>query len=99
MVLRLTSALSAQMAYAATVSELVVRSEERLDSLEALPFTSLVLGSTADTITIRGVEYLRSATITKVTGLLYELQVTLARLDGGSGPSFTVTSYSAAQWY
>ena len=49
MVLRLTSALTAQMEYAATSSELVVRSEEPLDSLEALPFTSLVLGTTIDT--------------------------------------------------
>lgn len=98
MVLRLTTALSAQMQYAATASELVVRSQERLDSLEALPFSSLVLGTTSDTITVLGVQYLRTAVISQVTGLLYQIQVTLTRLDGGSGPSFTVTSYSAAQW-
>ena len=70
MVLQLTTALSRQMEYAATASELVVRSEERLDSLEALPFTSLVPGTTVDTITIHGVPYLRTAAVTSVTGLL-----------------------------
>jgi prepilin-type N-terminal cleavage/methylation domain-containing protein len=98
MVLKLTSALTAQMEYAATASELVVRSEERLDSLEALPFSSLVLGTTSDTLTIRGAQYLRSAAITEVTGLLYQLSVTLTRLDGGDGPGSAVTSYAAAQW-
>jgi prepilin-type N-terminal cleavage/methylation domain-containing protein len=98
MVLKLTTALSAQMEYAATASELVVRSEERLDSLEALPFTSLVLGTTVDTVTVNSVAYARTAAITLVTAILYQLQVTLTRVDGAEGPSFTVTSYASAQW-
>lgn len=98
MVLKLTTALSAQMEYAATSSELVVRSQERLDSLEALPFASLSLGTKSDTITVRGVPYLRRVTITAVTGLLRQIQVTVARLDGGNGPQSSVTSYAAAPW-
>ena len=97
MVLRLTSALTAQMEYAATASELVVRTEERLDSLERMPFDSLVAGVTKDTLTIRGRTYVRTTTVSAVTGLLKELQVSLARASG-SGPSSTVTSYAAAQW-
>lgn len=98
MVLQLTGALTAQMEYAATASELVVRSEERLDSLESLPFASLTLGTKLDTLTVHGVAYTRTVAVTQVTGLLYQLQVSLGRLDGGAGPSFTVTSYAAAQW-
>ena len=98
MVLKLTGALSAQMEYAAKASELVVRSEERLDSLEALPFASLVSGATEDTVTIRGASYRRSTVVAPVTGLLYQLQVSLDRVDGGEGPAFNVTSYAAAPW-
>ena len=98
MVLKLTGALSAQMEYAAKASELVVRSEERLDSLEALPFASLASGATEDTVTIRGAIYRRSTVVAPVTGLLYQLQVSLDRVDGGEGPAFTVTSYAAAPW-
>lgn len=98
MVLKLTGALSAQMEYAAKASELVVRSGERLDSLEALPFASLVSGTSEDTVTIRGAIYRRSTVVAPVTGLLYRLQVSLDRVDGGEGPAFTVTSYAAAPW-
>jgi len=97
-VLRLTTALSARMGYAATSSELVVRTQERLDSLEALPFVSLVPGTKADTITVRGVPYLRSVQITSITAILYQLQVTLAPLDGSAGPSSDASSYAAAPW-
>jgi len=97
-VLKLTGALTAQMEYAATTSELVVRSEERLDSLEQEPFASLTLGTRSDTLTVRGRVYVRTATVTTVTGLLKQIQVTLTRADGGQGPSLTVTSYAAALW-
>jgi prepilin-type N-terminal cleavage/methylation domain-containing protein len=98
MVLSLTTALSTRMQYSAVASELAVRSQERLDSLESLPFASLTVGTKVDTITVQGVQYVRTVVVTPVTGLLYELQVTLVRLDGGSGPSSTATSYAAAPW-
>lgn len=98
MVLSLTSALSKRMEYSALASEVAVRSQERVDSLEALPFDSLTLGTTADTITIQGVQYVRTVVITAVTGLLYQVQVTLVRLDGEAGPTSTTTTYAAAAW-
>jgi prepilin-type N-terminal cleavage/methylation domain-containing protein len=98
MVLRLTTALSARMEYSATASEVAVRSQERLDSLESLPFDSLALGTTADTLTIQGAQYVRTVVVTSVTGILYQIQVTTVRMDGEAGPSSAATSYAAGHW-
>ena len=98
MVLQLTGALSRQMEYAAKSSELVARAQERLDSLEALPFDSITVGTRQDTLTVRGIPYVRQATITSVTGLLRQIDVSLAPLTAGQGPSFSATSYAAARW-
>jgi prepilin-type N-terminal cleavage/methylation domain-containing protein len=98
MVLDLTRSLSREMRYAATTSELVVRAQERLDSLESLSFDSLTVGTVGDTLTIEGVAYQRTVTISSVTGLLYQLDVTLSPVTAGDGPSYATTSYSAAHW-
>ena len=98
MVLRLTTALSRQMEYAAATSELVVRTEERLDSLESLPFDSLTLGSRSDTLTVRGIAYRRTVSVTAVTGLLRQIAVTMSRADGQAGASSSMTSFAAAPW-
>lgn len=98
MVIQLTSALGRQMAYSAKASELVVRTEERLDSLEALDFDSISVGTTMDTLTVAGTRYGRTVGISLVTGILYQIDVTLAPLSGGSGPSYSATTYRAATW-
>lgn len=97
-VLRLTVSLSARMEYAATASELGVRAQERLDSLESLPFDSLTLGTVEETLTIQGEDYVRRVVVTSVTGLVYQMQVTLEPADGEPGPRTTATSYAAAPW-
>lgn len=98
MVIRLTTTLSEQMIYAAKASELVVETQERLDSLEALDFDSLTVGTTSDTVSIRGTSYARTATITQVTAVLYQLDVTMSPLGGASGPTYSAESYAAAPW-
>ena len=64
MVLQLTGALTRQMEYATKTSEVVARVQERLDSLEALPFDSVTVGTRQDTLTVRGTRYVRNATVT-----------------------------------
>ena len=98
MVMQLTGALTRQMEYAAKSSELVVRAQERLDSLEALPFDSVTVGTQQDTLTVRGILYTRSATVTSVTGLLRRIDVSLAPQTSGEGPSYSATSYTASKW-
>ena len=98
MVLDLTHTLSREMRYAATTSELVVRAQERLDSLGSVDFGSLALGTSGDTLTVEGVAYQRLVGVSKVTDLLYRIDVTLSPLTGGAGPSYAAVSYSAAHW-
>lgn len=98
MVLDLTGALSRQMEVAAKTSVLVVRAQERLDSLEALPFDSLTLGSEQETVNIRGADYVFTATVSEVTGVLYRMDVSLAPAVAGTGPTHSLTSYAAARW-
>ena len=98
MVIQLTTALGKQMQYSAKASELVVRTEERLDSLEALDFDSVTLGTTVDTLTVAGTSYARTVTISEYTSILYRIDVSLAPTPGGSGPSYSATSYLAATW-
>lgn len=98
MVIQLSGALSRQMEYAAKSSELVARAQERVDSLEAVPFASLAVGTTQQTVTVRGTSYRLTATVSAVTGVLKKIDVTLAPVTAGTGPSQGVTSYSAAKW-
>lgn len=98
MVLDLTGALSRQMRYASTTSQLVVRAEEQVDSLEAIPFDSLTLGTRLDTLSVEGVSYGRTVSVSIVTGLLYRIDVSLDPMTSGTGPSYAVTSYAAAHW-
>ena len=98
MVLNITGALSRQMDWAAISSELVVRTQEGLDSLEALPFASVVPGSHTETLMIRGYSYTRTVTVTPVTGLMLQLDVDVSPASGGSGPSYALTSYQVAAW-
>lgn len=98
MVLQLSTALSTSMEYSAKTSEVVARAQERLDSLESLAFDSLALGTDVDTLTVRGASYTLTTTISEVTGLLYQLDVSLAPTTAGSGPSYATTSYAATKW-
>jgi len=98
MVIQLSGALSEQMTRAAISSEIVALAHERLDSLEALDFDSLTVGTVADTVVVQGRSYSRSVSVTKMTGLLIEIDVTLAPADSLSGPDYTATSYAASTW-
>jgi prepilin-type N-terminal cleavage/methylation domain-containing protein len=96
MVLRITASLSRQMDRAAITSELVVRTQEWLDSLEATPFDSLSSVVRADTLSIRGERYVRSAEVTAVTSFLYRIEVGVGP-ESGSQPAYSATSYASAR--
>lgn len=97
MVIQFSGSLSAQMEWAATTSEIVVLAQERLDSLEAVPFDSLSVGSSITSVTVRGTSYSLTTTITLVTAILLQLDVSIAPA-AGSGPSYATTSYAADNW-
>ncbi len=97
MVMRVGSALTTQMRYAGTRSEIVVLANERLDSIEALPFASVVPGTFRDTLTVQGWSYERLVTVTALTPVLARVEVSMSRVDS-AGPSHDVTSYTSAIW-
>jgi len=97
MVMQVGGALTTQMRYAGTRSELVVLANQSLDSVGAIPLTSLTPGTEQSTMTVQGWSYLRTITVTDLTPVLARVDVTLARADD-NGPAHAVTSYTSAVW-
>ena len=97
MVVQMSGGIGARMRYAGARSELVVFANERLDSLEAEPFTALTPGTSLDTLIAEGISFQSSVTITAVTPVLRRIDVAIAPL-GTSGPSHSVTSFASAVW-
>lgn len=97
MVVQMSGGLGARMRYAGARSELVVFANERLDSLEAEPFTALTPGTSLDTLVAEGVSFQSTVTISTVTPVLRRIDVSIVPLLG-SGPSHAVTSYASAVW-
>ena len=97
MVMQVSGALGIQMRYAGARSEIVVLANERLDSLEAAQLASLSAGTIRDTLTVEGLTYERTVTITSITPVLAKIEVSLVSIDG-DGPSHAVTSYTSAVW-
>jgi prepilin-type N-terminal cleavage/methylation domain-containing protein len=97
MVIQVSGALGTQMRYAAIRSEIVVLTNERLDSLEAAPLASISAGTVADTVSVRGLSYERLVTVTSITAVLARIDVSIAPVEG-AGPSHAVTSYTSAAW-
>ena len=97
MVMQVGGALSTQMRYAGARSEIVVRANERLDSIMATPFDSVAAGTTLDTLTVQGWRYQRTVTIIAITAVLARVEVELVAIDS-VGPSHAVTSYTSAAW-
>lgn len=97
MIMQVGGSLTTQMRYAGTRSEIVVLANERLDSLESVPFDSLVDGSSVDTIGVQGWSYLRRVIVTELTPVLARIDVEMVRADS-AGPGHQVTSYTSSAW-
>lgn len=97
MVLQVSGALGTQVHYAGVRSEIVVLANERLDSLEATPLAWISAGETQDTLSVQGIDYECTVTVTSITAVLAKIDVSLSPI-GGRGPSHAVTSYTSAAW-
>ncbi len=98
MVIGLSESLSRSMSYAAATSEIIVLANERLDSLQSEPFDSLAVGSSSDTLSVRGITYDRVVTVTSITALLKQIDVSFTPTSSGSYPHYSATSYLASGW-
>ena len=97
MVTNLAGTLSLQMERAALRSELAVTGQERLDSLELVPYTSLTVGTTTSFASIRGETYTWSVTVSDSTVLVRHVHVA-GSPGSGSGPAFSGSTFVARLW-
>jgi len=97
MVIQVSGALGTQIRYAGARSELSAMAGERLDSLESLPIASLTPGTSVDTVTVTGMEYVCTVVVTSMTPVLSRIDVSLVSLDG-LGPQHSATSYATEPW-
>jgi Tfp pilus assembly protein PilV len=98
MLLSITRALSQRMEWSALNSLITAEGQERLDSLDVLSYGSLAVGSDVDTLSIRGISYRQTQTITQYTALVRRAVVTIEPLGTADGPSFTATIYASDAW-
>jgi Tfp pilus assembly protein PilV len=98
MLLSLTRSLAQRLEWAALNSLITTEGQERLDSLDAVAYPALAVGSDVDTLTVRGSSYRRTQTITQFTALVRRAVVRLEPLGSADGPTFEATIYSSGEW-
>ena len=99
MLLSITRSLSQRLEWAALSSLITAEGQERVDSLSAVAYGSLAVGTDTDTMTFRGVSYSRVQTVTQYTPLVRQAAVTIEPLsDSVSAPSFSATVFVSDPW-
>ena len=98
MVLKITSALSQRAEYAAVTSTINVMGQQRIDSLSVVTYASVLVGTTTDTVTVRGIQYRRQLVVTQYSPLVKKLDLTLGPLVAGSGPTYDASTYLRDTW-
>lgn len=94
---RLSVGLSAEIENAALRSAVVVEGQELLDSLSAVPYDSLAVGSTSDTLILRNREFARHVTISESGPRVRGVKVLIEPLSPPA-PVFSTTTYVFERW-
>lgn len=97
MVLQITSALSRRTEYAAQNSIISVMGQQRLDSLAVTAYASVGVGTTTDTVTVRGVRYQRKLVVSQFSPLVKKADFSLIPTSG-SWPTYDVSTFVRAGW-
>jgi prepilin-type N-terminal cleavage/methylation domain-containing protein len=97
MTLNLAGTMGDQLDRAALRSEMVARARTTLDSLEAIGYAGLPLGSVSRDFTFGGVAYEETWTVSRYSPLLLEVAVEMEP-ESGSGPVHSLTSYVFGEW-
>jgi len=95
--LSLTGVLSVQLNSAGKSTSVAAVVQNRLDSLAHVPYDSLLLGSSSDTIDLLGEPFFRRHLILQVTPMVREVQVTVEPVDG-RGPELTTSTFVSRAW-
>ena len=97
MVWNLTGAVSSQLNRAGLRSQVAVTLRNRMDSLQLVPYDSLIIGTTSDTLVLNGRVYDRSHRILQPSPLVKEIEVTMEASDG-DGPDLSVSRFVTFPW-
>lgn len=97
MVLGLTETLAGRLSAAGIRTRVSVEVQNRLDSLQSLPYDSLSTGTSSDIVLIQGRAFNRTQRILQSTPLVKEVEVTLTPVEGGS-PRLTSSAFIIRAW-
>lgn len=97
MVAHLTGTLTLQMEWSAAKSEVVALAQERMEYLEDQPYDDVPVGTSADTLEIRGRDFIRTVTVTQYSPLTREISVRVVP-DQPPGPRFSAVTYLNRSW-
>jgi prepilin-type N-terminal cleavage/methylation domain-containing protein len=91
-VTRISVSLSERLRYAGLRSEVAFETQQLLDSLSAVDYDSVSIGSWVDSLSIQGLTYLSTVTVTQTGVRVRGIQVTTSPASG-RGVTFTGTTY------
>lgn len=97
MILNLTGALSTQINSAGLRSQVAMTLQNRLDSLQLVPYDSLTVGTVSDVLTLNGLVYNRTHRVLQVSALVKEVEVTVEAANG-DGPHLTASAFVSVSW-
>lgn len=97
MMLGVTRGLSRSLEHSAINSLITAEGQERLDSLTSASYASLTPGAYTDTLSIRGIRYRRTLTVSQYSPLVKKVDVTVHPVSG-PGPAYDASSYRSDTW-
>lgn len=97
MVLGLTGSLNRRLQLAGLRSKVALEVQERLDSLQLIPYDSFRVGTVTDTVMIQGRVFDTRLRVLQTTPLVRELEVTVESADG-TGPGITSSLFALRPW-
>jgi prepilin-type N-terminal cleavage/methylation domain-containing protein len=97
MIMSMTTSLSSRFRSNTLRTNIAIVGQVRLDSIAALQYDSVAVGSAVDTLTISNETYTCTMTITQTDPVSRTVQVSLDPLDG-TGPRFDGTVYVVRVW-
>jgi beta-xylosidase len=97
MIMSMTTSLSSRFQSNTLRTNLSIVGQTRLDSIAALDFDSVSVGSVADSITVSNEAYWCTITVTQTDPVSRTVQVSLDPADG-TGPLFDGTVYVSRIW-
>ena len=97
--LHLNQALSQEMRFANTRSEVMFIGQHAVDSLSSLPFDELTPGEpVTHTHEIQGRTFQQTETVDQPAPRLRRVQIMVEPVDDGQGPRFRGSTYVVAPW-